>query len=106
MALSGLLIGAFLWLIMMGSECFTTGNEQACSSFSPTVVDAVVNESIPILYDSISGASYIDPRDNVLFLRQVVWIVSPALRIHFSELLMNKICLLWNKAHMHFLFVW
>jgi len=85
MALGAIMLGALLWFIIMGISCFNGDGDvavKACSAFHPDIkVDAVtdnvvrVNDSKPLLFDSVPGASYADPRDNVLMLREVAWIV-------------------------------
>lgn len=85
MALGAIMLGALLWFLIMGISCFAAADSgvaiKACAAFNPNIADAVtgnfvrVNDSKELLFDSISGASYFDPRDNVLFLREVVWIV-------------------------------
>lgn len=89
--IGALFIGATLWLIAMGSTCtgFATDDQTAidlaCTAFAPVIFDAkagpipqVNNVSTfimmpDLLFDSIKGASFFDPRDNVLFLRIVAW---------------------------------
>eukprot|EP00041_Stephanoeca_diplocostata_P035658 m.1265825 g.1265825 ORF g.1265825 m.1265825 type:complete len:1213 (-) comp24738_c0_seq3:4981-8619(-) len=80
-AILGILVAGGIWLIVQGYVCFTfedvNATTAACSAFAPTVQDAKKGDGTPerqLLYDSISGAMYVDPRDNVLFLREVVWI--------------------------------
>jgi hypothetical protein len=85
MALGAIMLGALLWFIIMGISCFNGDGDvavKACSAFHPDIkVDAVTgnfvraNDSRPLLFDSVPGASYADPRDNVLMLREVAWIV-------------------------------
>jgi hypothetical protein len=81
LAIGGIVIGATLWLIAMGPSCFQPGvakgvaQEQACSAMNPTIVDA--KKGGQLLFDSFAGASYADPRDNVLFLRLLVWLLWP-----------------------------
>ena len=86
MALGAIMLGALLGFIVMGISCLAAADNdvalKAWSAFNPDVMnDAVtgtvvrVNDSKPLHFDSVPGASCADPRDNVLFLRQVVWIV-------------------------------
>ena len=45
---------------------------------NPTIEDAKKGGAGgQLLFDSIRGASYLDPRDNVLFLRLLVWLLWP-----------------------------
>jgi hypothetical protein len=82
-----------LWIIAMGSTCYGTATDSekaqnlACLAFwIPTIVDAKEGPipvphpdatpriiSHDLRFDSIPGASYFDPRDNVMFLRIVAW---------------------------------
>eukprot|EP00035_Acanthoeca_spectabilis_P001238 m.78682 g.78682 ORF g.78682 m.78682 type:complete len:661 (-) comp10733_c0_seq2:1428-3410(-) len=89
--IGALFLGAALWLIAMGTTCagYTTDNQKAidlaCTAFAPVVFDAKAEPVLQannvsthvimpdLLFDSISGASFFDPRDAVLFLRIVAW---------------------------------
>jgi len=89
--LVGLFLAGLFWLSAMGSTCMATATSEpvairrACQAFSPDVVDAKkgpipqtnsVSEWIimpDLLFDSFGGASFFDPRDNVLFLRMLAW---------------------------------
>jgi NAD(P)H-flavin reductase len=89
--LTFLILGPFLWLIAMGSTCLGTSTDEqvaivkACSAFNPFVFDAKAGPIPPannvsqhvimtdLVFDSFEGASFFDPRDNVLFLRAVAW---------------------------------
>ncbi len=71
----GLIMGASIWLVIMGISCIEGGHgdqARACLAFSPKIADA--KKGGELLFDSINGGSYFDPRDNVVFLRIVVWL--------------------------------
>jgi len=89
--LLALIVGPLLWLIAMGSSCLGTATSDplaqklACTAFAPLIIDAVegplpVNKDVnpnvlnpDLRFDSIPGGSFFDPRDNVLWLRIMVW---------------------------------
>eukprot|EP00038_Savillea_parva_P028434 m.65060 g.65060 ORF g.65060 m.65060 type:complete len:1150 (-) comp8265_c0_seq1:59-3508(-) len=91
--LGALLFAPFLWLIAMGASCLgsATDNakaqELACTAFAPLILDAVegplpINQDVNprvistvLRFDSFRGGSFFDPRDNVLFLRILAWIL-------------------------------
>eukprot|EP00050_Salpingoeca_kvevrii_P001083 m.161933 g.161933 ORF g.161933 m.161933 type:complete len:1086 (+) comp10294_c0_seq1:183-3440(+) len=92
MAIGGILLAGFIWVVILGVTCMddcatgqingvgATSQQRACSAFNPTIRDAKRGDpnSDPndeLLFDSIPGGSYLDPRDNVLFLRELVWIL-------------------------------
>lgn len=77
-------IATLIWLVMMSVSCFTdiyendflvvggkNSRDRACLAFNPPIFDA--KKGGEVLFDSLPGASYLDPRDNVLFLREIVW---------------------------------
>jgi hypothetical protein len=99
-SIGGLVVGCFIWLIMMGQTCLGAGATErlalggnntaaqlkACKAFNPDIVlDAVTGQlfegrliagETKLLFDSFGGgASFFDPRDNVLFLRIAAWFV-------------------------------
>eukprot|EP00051_Salpingoeca_urceolata_P022086 m.354083 g.354083 ORF g.354083 m.354083 type:complete len:1300 (+) comp19908_c0_seq6:183-4082(+) len=80
LALGGLMAVACIWIVVMGLSCNVDGiaddaaaQAQACLAFNPVIADATTDSNDELKFDSIPGASYFDPRDNVLFLREMVW---------------------------------
>eukprot|EP00041_Stephanoeca_diplocostata_P037456 m.1419500 g.1419500 ORF g.1419500 m.1419500 type:complete len:912 (-) comp25040_c1_seq2:1340-4075(-) len=78
-ALAAVVMAATIWIVMMSLSCYghASDNEEAqrraCLAFNPEIVDTVANDIF--YFDSIKGASYFDPRDNVVFLRILVWFI-------------------------------
>ena len=80
LALLGLIVGAFVWIIAMGSSCQNEGvagtsvaQEKACLAMHPTITDAVKGGELLFRSVKHEGGSFLDPRDNVLMLRILVW---------------------------------
>eukprot|EP00049_Salpingoeca_infusionum_P000182 m.37879 g.37879 ORF g.37879 m.37879 type:complete len:1589 (-) comp10142_c0_seq2:886-5652(-) len=80
LTLFGILMGGILFLFTTSVTCLKDGvapaatQAAACEAVNPVIIDAVKGGIIPLLYSSLPGASYFDPRDNVVFLREIVWI--------------------------------
>jgi hypothetical protein len=84
LCIGAIVVGSLIWLIAMAPSCIdgsATNNQvaqaAACDAFDPIIVDATTEINDELLFDSIRGAAYADPRDNVLFLRIMVWTVWP-----------------------------
>jgi hypothetical protein len=79
LSIGGLFVGSTFFLLAMTPSCYdeavadAASRTRACTAYAPVIVDATTDVNDELLFDSIPIASYFDPRDNVLFLREVVW---------------------------------